>query len=320
MNSLKVNRILLFIFIINLYYLGSAFGQLQIFLKRDAPTARMSPVAASVNNKIYLIGGLTADKVLPLVEEYDPLKDQWVMKNQLPNAVAGATCVALNNQIFIIGGRHGNDVLNKTYKYDPSLDIWKELSAMPTSRYYSMSAVVEGKIYVLGGISGTGNKREPLDVIEMYDPNTDKWKTVGKMPAKRSNAAVAVLKNEIYIIGGRLGVGVGPSATSRVDVFDPLKTTWRTISPLNHERTACRAAVIGDRIFVIGGAAKEQRIAALEIYDLKTSKWDIGPNLKIPRTDHACAAIDNKIYVMAGFSKPDISGILKSVEEIAVIE
>lgn len=286
-------------------------------LKASSPTVRIAGVGAAVKDKIYFIGGIdTEGSAVPLVEEYDPLKDEWITEAPMPTARGGAAAVVIDEYIYVLGGRRDNDVLASVERYDPSSESWAKCSPMRTARWHLMAAGVEGKIYALGGIAGVGDQRRVLDVVEVYDPEKDMWVRLGSMPVGKSNAAVAVLGNKIYIVSGRLGAGPAGSTTSMVYLYDPDSDTWHETSPVKNARTGSEAAVLDSKIYLIGGASEGKPTASIEVYDPQTDGWTTSLALRQPRSDHNCIVVGNSIYIMGGASRPSFNAFLKSVEEL----
>ena len=66
---------------------------------------------------------------------------------------------------------------------------------MPTPRAGAAVTALHGHLYVMGGRSSSRNNSAPatLDVVEVYDPETNSWMELGSMPVGRCEAAVAVI-------------------------------------------------------------------------------------------------------------------------------
>jgi non-specific serine/threonine protein kinase len=58
--------------------------------------------------------------------------------------------------------------------------------------------------------------------------------------------------------------------------------------------------VIGDRLYVAGGARGGAALKTLEIYDFTTRKWSKGPSMKTAREHLTGAATGGFFYVLAG--------------------
>ena len=112
------------------------------------PTARMAPVAAEVDGKIYVIGGASVHP--------------------------GAKLVSL-------GPRVQRKSLNTNEVYDPATNSWQTRMTMPTPRNHAAIGVVGGKIYVIGGrlASAFASAGSNTDVVEVYDPAANTWGAAG---------------------------------------------------------------------------------------------------------------------------------------------
>ena len=101
---------------------------------------------ASVNGKIYAIGGSTASGDEPETFPYGDIN--------------------LDN---FVGTNEG---------YDPASNSWSYEAPMPTPRMAFAIAAVQGKIYCIGGRSIAGDiSGGYTSVNEVYDPTTNTWET-----------------------------------------------------------------------------------------------------------------------------------------------
>jgi N-acetylneuraminic acid mutarotase len=290
-------------------------------LKSPMPTPRMASAFASVDEKIYIIGGMTKEgKTTSIMEEYSPSTDKWTKKPSMPTPRGCAAAVAVGKMIYVIGGRNESGVTNVVEVYDTVLNSWKKVKSMSQPRWNHMVAEIGGKIYVIGGITGVGDQRKVIDTVEIYDPQKDLWSTGHPMPAPRQAAAVAVVHGKIYIIGGRVGAGDVGYATDSVEIYDPLKNNWSSAKQKMQEaRTGAQAVVVDGKIYVIGGAAGGETIKSIEVYDPATDVWTTSKfSLQKPRTGHSVALVGGKIYIIGGATEISPLGIIGTVEELTI--
>lgn len=85
---------------------------------------------------------------------------------------------------------------------------------------------------------------------------------------------------------------------------------WEVISKLPTHREDFSTAVVGDKIYLIGGTLFENRqgpfgLSTVEVYDPKTNTWRRVKDMPTSRAVPATAVIDNKIYVIGGYSGID---------------
>jgi len=127
---------------------------------------------------------------------YDVATDSWTSKEpQTFQYPCGA--VAFDSKIFVFDR-------NLTRIYDPKSDTWSLGTPSPT---YTSSAGVCAttgvmalkRIYLFGGIISIF---ESNDVTQVYDPVTDTWTLGEQMPTSRGASGVAVVNDQIYVIGG----------------------------------------------------------------------------------------------------------------------
>jgi N-acetylneuraminic acid mutarotase len=162
-----------------------------------------------------------------------------------------------------------------------------------------------GRLYVFGGIQGTGSQRRIVEDVEAYDPDRDVWRRASRMPAPIQAAAVAVVGERLYLIGGRVGTqatGPFPGASAAVYEYNPVADTWRTRQPMPTARTGAAAVAVGSRIFVIGGARNDAATTAVEVYDAASDTWQVAKALPVARTGPGAVLMDGRIYVVGGSS------------------
>src|SRR5215472_5952657 len=124
----------------------------------------------------------------------------------------------------------------------------------PAEELYGVSA--GEKMYVIGGF-GEGGR--PMGVVYEYDSAADKWTKKKFMPVPAHHAALAEYRGKIYVFGGFTAYSAPgqPGGWLPVDnawEYDPATDTWKALAPLPTKRGSPLAAVVKDKIYVIGGA------------------------------------------------------------------
>lgn len=286
-------------------------------------TPRMGAASSNIDGKIYIFGGLPQNgggRSTAIVEAYDSSNDEWTTKNSMPTPRINAYAVAIDNKIYVIGGRNEiTGVLNTVEVYDTVNNNWSTIKPMNFSRWTLFASVVGGKIYVIGGITGVGENRKSIDQVEIYDPVKNSWSTGSSLPIAKQGASVAVFKEKIYVMGGKVGAGDNGYATNSVEVYDPFNDSWSSAKPMNKERTGAQASVVDGVIHVIGGASKTELVDIIETYNPVDDIWTSADfSLKKPRTGHSVSTIGNKIYIIGGATEQSLAGITETVEEIVI--
>jgi N-acetylneuraminic acid mutarotase len=207
------------------------------------PTKRGAGVAATVGDKMYVIGGATvapgatnpaihptiAQRVVPTVEEYDPKTNQWRTLAAMPTPRNHTAAGVVNGKIYVIGGRIGaafvaaSSNLNNVEAYDPATDTWSgPLTKMPTARSGLCAGVHDGRIYIAGGEGQNATEQSTYRAFEAYDPATNSWAQLPPMALARHGVAGGVIGNRFYAISGDIqssGTGIEVS-TPAVAAFE----------------------------------------------------------------------------------------------------
>ena len=195
------------------------------------PTKRGSPVAVTVGDRMYVIGGaVTGPKEAAVhparahystgaVEEYDPATNSWRSRAPLPTPRNHATAGVVNGKVYVIGGRVGGAFVSSgssnvgvVEEYDPAADLWGAPKArMPSARSAMASGVLGGRIYVTGGEGQDYRSMFTFRALEAYDPATNTWASLPSMPVSRHGLAGAVVGNRLHMVSGDVqsaGTGV----------------------------------------------------------------------------------------------------------------
>ncbi len=290
------------------------------------PEASEEVYGVAAGGKLYVFGGLAPGwKPKGLVYEYDPAGDRWTKKNPMPLPAHHTALAEANGKIYVMGGfvlpQSGPPMwvpIDNAWEYDPANDTWKALPPMPTKRGSPVAAAVAGKIYVIGGASiHPGSKetglhpRRPhrsVDTNEVYDPATNTWAARRTMPTARNHAAIGVVNNKIYVIGGRIGAAFMTTPATSIDLveeYDPAIDQWGPLKrSMPTARSAMSAGTYKGKIYVAGGEMRDEKIwgafTVVEALDPLANRWSVMPSLAVPRHGHAVAVVGNRLHVVSG--------------------
>ena len=290
------------------------------------PEASEELYGVAAGGKFYAFGGLAPGWVPKgLMYEYDPAGDTWTKKKNMALALHHPAGVQLNGKIYLFGGfvkpEKGPTAwqpIDNAWEYDPANDSWKALAPMPSKRGAAVAAVVGGKIYVIGGAAlHPGSKETSLhparphravDTNEVYDPATNTWEKRQTMPTARNHAAIGVVNNKIYVIGGRLGAAFITKAvnTGIVEEYDPASDQWGVMkASLPNARSAAAYGTYKGKIYVAGGEERsggpwQRTFRAVEAYDPVTNTWSLLPDMTFPRHGLAGDVLNGKLHLVSG--------------------
>jgi N-acetylneuraminic acid mutarotase len=172
--------------------------------------------AAEVGGKIHVFGGRLHDPTpLNVHEAYDPAMNQWTNKAPMPLALDHMGIAVIAGKIHIVGGRTAGqtDNVGEHDVYEAATDQWTKAAPMPTARSGGAAVYYQGLLIYAGGEC---KKRDPnagfgggedFDEAEGYEPKTDTWRTLAKLPSARQAFGAATVGSAAYFPGGTLRCG-----------------------------------------------------------------------------------------------------------------
>lgn len=167
------------------------------------------------------------------------------------------------------------------------------------------AAAVGRSIYVVGGYTEGG---APTAAAERYDTAHDRWQLVAPMPVALNHAAAVSHGGALYVAGGytgapfSLGMPSGGPADASRDLwrYEPGSDTWSRMPPAPTARGGAAAAVIGDELYLAGGADELLPLTSFEIFDFTTRTWRRGPDLPLATEHVSGASHGGDFYVLGG--------------------
>ncbi|KAF7254258.1 Kelch-like protein 6 [Varanus komodoensis] len=132
-------------------------------------------------------------------------------------------------------------------------------------------------------------RRSRLEVAKL--PNTEQ-ETEGEVK-KWVEFACVTLKNEVYISGGK-------ETQHEVWKYNSSINKWIQIEYLNNGRWRHKMAVLGGKVYVLGGFDGMQRINSVETYDSFHNCWSEAAPLMVSVSSFGVASYKKKIYVIGG--------------------
>ena len=281
---------------------------------------------------------------------------QWNSTNQwsplLGGGRDGLACVTLRGDgnhgagqtIVVIGGQmHRVGCTTSIIVWDPSTKRWRNGPNLNDKRSDLVAVVCREKVYAIGGYGGSSNNFIVWDTIESIPvssllettetstttrQNNSQWTRLQcRLSSPRKKCAVAIVHNRYVVILGGLARN-NTTPLSSVDIMDtaPHQNNNDNGEPtivagpsMNWSRFAFGAAVMDNRIFVVGGFVDYVRSTSVESllqpqdkdHTSSTSKasctfpnssWRVEQqlNLSTGRASHAVAKLGSCLVVAGG--------------------
>jgi len=162
-----------------------------------------------IGSKAYVVGGKITDPgapITPTVEIYDIAENSWAFGRPLPEARQGVQVAVVEGKLYAIGGAHAqrkDGTFSSAFeRYDPEANTWESLPDLPFPILGPGIAVVGENILVLGGSTLENGSQTASDKVFFYNVRRKRWERAGSLPKHVMFAAVAVIDDRIYVIGG----------------------------------------------------------------------------------------------------------------------
>lgn len=292
----------------------------------DMNVARCEFAGGLIEGKIYVFGGHGTDTRLKSTQVFDPAQNQWTpLASNESNAGEGVmelTGAVVGGKLYAFGawGGTGSNGLGTAFnfvqKYDPDTDAWTPLAPKPTPVSGATCAVYNGEIYVFGGMFGyevsPGKYHDTrYNVVEAYNPASDTWRLVARLPKMISGQALAVVGDKAYLMGGYTGSKLS-STTFSYDFTTGLWTQKGLAAmprPRVSDYAASAAPVVDGKIWFIGGiegsSAGFWASNRIDVYDPVANIWSAGPSLPKPVCGGYSLVTDGTMYVVGGETLPN---------------
>lgn len=155
-------------------------------------------VAKVLQGQIFVSGGLNQDhNCLASMVLYHPEKGNTCLAN-MTKPRAKHCMETLGGHLYVAGGisTGGRSIAIidqlACEVYSPLTDSWAAFTSLSVPHVGAGSGVLEGKFYVLGGYSQ--EDYSDTKTVHRYDPTTQRWETMGKMPGPNNDIRAVLLR------------------------------------------------------------------------------------------------------------------------------
>jgi N-acetylneuraminic acid mutarotase len=272
------------------------------------PMTRWQHTLATVTNAagqsvVYVIGGATAGAwPSTKVAAYNVATNTWSWPRQLPVSVAASNGAGvINGKIYISGGNsriYEYLPSRALYMFNPSTNTWTRKRDIPIVTVNGeerigggrgVTGVINGKLYVVAGCFTL-----PSDWYEYvescnplffrYDPVTNGWT---RLPSPFGSNTPTSSPYGGGVIGGKFYLTATSEFTgdARFSVYDPATNRWSTKPILGGARSGAATAVLGGRLYVMGGSYfASGPLDLTSVFNPTTNLWSQRARLPSPRT------------------------------------
>ncbi|MEP7280165.1 MAG: kelch repeat-containing protein [Bacteroidota bacterium] len=316
MKNILHNAGLPILFLLSSVTLKNGDGQWRIVQTKNEIPNRGECGMASCNGKLYLLGGGALS-----TQSFDPATLSWSARAAVPVDMNHFQPVSYQHKIYVLeaftAGVYPNQPNLKTvYIYDTDKDSWLQGGHLPEDRRRAAAgaALYNGKLYLVAGIQH-GHSTGTTNMFDEYDPQTGRWKVLPDAPHIRDHCTAAVVKDKLYVVGGRNTSYHEPGnfmsffgkTVLETDCYDFATGRWSTLTAKLPLGSGGGAMVnLHDQLYYMGGeratdtAANRPRADVFRFDPSDNEGWKKIADLNEARNGTSAAVLNNKIYVFGG--------------------
>ncbi len=237
-----------------------------------------------------------------LIAAASPLKLGWNAGPPLPVQRSEVAVAVVDQSIYVVGGyANGNVDQSLVQVFRPVVrdgvlsGEWRDVTPLPRGLNHVGAVGYGGRLYVFGGFAAQNNSA--VSDADVYDPRTNAWRQIASLPQALGSVAVAVLDNEIHLVGGR-----DVHSVRSHFVYDPEKNSYFERAPLPVGRDHLGLVAMEGRLYAIGGRidTPAHNTSFVDAYDPEQNRWTAAAPLPAPRSGIAAAAFIQRIFVVGG--------------------
>lgn len=244
----------------------------------------------------------------PSPSEFTEVRWQEVAK--APLGVTEAQGTVVDGKLYVFGGYVSwipFCTTTQAHVYDSSRDIWSRLPDFPEPWTHAGVATDGRDIYVAGGYNNSPNcTRDEVATTAIWKLNVDTkiWSIVTRLPQARGSGGLVVIGRNLHFFGG--------TDTGRIDKSEhwmfPLDGSvgWKSLAPLPDGRSHVGYAVLGGKIYAIGGQfsyeANAKTQALVHAYTPGSNRWEKVASLPLPLSHISSTTfvMDGRIIILGG--------------------
>eukprot|EP01066_Platyproteum_vivax_P020495 Platyproteum_vivax@DN8406_c0_g1_i1.p1 len=219
------------------------------------------------------------------------------------------------SRAYVCGGYDGNEHL-KTVEFlstvvdDSDSDsngflCWQPVTNLHYPRSLHGCVSIDEQIVVVGGQTD----QHVLKSVEMFNKESNNWRSLTPMQEARHSAAVVAHNDSIYVFGGRNGLnnsGKVLKTVEKLTICDSSNSQWKTIGKTVTGRVGAVSCVYNGFIYIIGGNNGLISLSSTEIFNPNSNSSNSntttsnGPDLNIARSYASVIIYCNQLYIFGG--------------------
>lgn len=254
-----------------------------------------------------------------LAEIYVPRSGTFVSTGPMAIGRSGHTASLLpDGRVLIVGGGPAGGPTAEIY--DPNSKTFSAVPGLNEARVgHTATVLASGRVLIAGGQTGEQNDSTVLQTAELFDPNTNSFRTVGELNSPRTGHTATLLADgKVLIAGGasNQGLGVGGVLTGTLplqtaELFDPDTESFAPTDSMATGRFGHTATLLSNGTVLVFGGFKDYVLSgpmfigyesynSAEIFDPATASFTTVGQLNAGRFWHTATLLPNGMVLAVG--------------------
>jgi hypothetical protein len=260
---------------------------------QSLPKKRDAAISFVHNNHVTIAGGYCAglvdDMIRMNINPNPDLSMHWSdCPVKLPTKLRFHSSVLYNDHLIVTGGDNGNGTSDCIHEVQlvPPYTV-KTLSRMPEPRRGHSTQLFDDNLLIVGGRT-TGNYRDNLSSVVLYDIKKNECKQLAPLPYEVSQMATVRWGDNIVVIGGD---DKHAKALDTVIIYNVKTEQSHLLPSMRCKREGCTAVVIGNNIVALGGWGERGTLKSVEAFNFESYTWQELPEMSQARYWHTAVVV-----------------------------
>ena len=116
------------------------------------------------------------------------------------------------------------------------------------------------------------------------------------MPQPLVESFALAVDGKYLLIGGTISNTEASGYSDKVLAFSPISGVWRELPSMQNARSYSRSVLFNNELWVIGGMNDAGALTSVEVFDLDSLTWSVGPSLTISKIAPIAWVSGGRIY------------------------
>jgi Kelch motif len=211
----------------------------------DLPTPVDHAMLAGRGSELYLVGGYGPSG--PLSTAHVLRGGRWNALPSMPAPRAAAGAAVTHGKLYVVGGVEAPGRLaGDAFAFDFANRRWSVIDG-PRPREHLGAAALGSFVYAVAG--RTAGFDTNLDVVEAYDPASNRWRAIPRVPGRRGGTAAAAVSGHLVSAGGE----EQPGTIRTVFAYNPGTRRWTRLPNLPRPRHGLGLVGFRGRAYALAG-------------------------------------------------------------------